>query len=248
MPSVDDPLRANLTRQCLTSIQRYILDHHLGPGDKLPSLPQWAEMLGVSVRAVREAMQALQALDLVDIQHGRGIFVRSVEDSDFLDFLVRSRLPRVSTEEVVQARAMLELVALEACIANATPQDIAELEQILDQYRDDLAHGGQLRGADCHRLFHYRMLQATGSQLLYMLGVPLWNAYIALGATGRLPPEEQPQTDPIETHGAYLRAIKDRDFSHTRDLVNRHLLGLCAHYHVFPFGDKSRHAADGPDS
>lgn len=245
MQSAGGPLRVNLTRQCLASIQRYILDHHLGPGDKLPSLQQWAEMLGVSVRAVREAMQALQALGLVDIQHGRGIFVRSVEDNDFLDFLVRSRMASVSTPDVVQARAMLELVALEACIANATPQDIAELEEILDLYRENLDR--QDGGGEYHRLFHYRMLQATGSQLLYMLGVPLWNTYIALGATGRLPQEEQAQADPIESHEAYLQAIRDRDFGRTRELVNEHLLGLCAHYHVFPFGDKSCYVNDEAD-
>ena len=89
--SITKPRRVNLTRQCLRSIRQYIAQNDLCPGDRLPSQQDWAEMLGVSALVVREAFQALQALGLVEIQHGRGIFVRGVEEADFLTLLAFDR-------------------------------------------------------------------------------------------------------------------------------------------------------------
>jgi GntR family transcriptional repressor for pyruvate dehydrogenase complex len=125
MVNLSKPQRNDLTRQCIASIQHYITVHHLQAGDKLPSLQQWAEMLEVSVAVVREAFRALEALGLVDIQHGRGIFVCSLEEVDFVDFLAHQRsLESFTLEEVIEARAMLELTVLETCIARCTSNSI----------------------------------------------------------------------------------------------------------------------------
>jgi len=47
----------------------------------------------------------------------------------------------------------------------------------------------------------------------------------------------------VAIHEAYLEAIKNRDFSRTRELVDQQLLGLCSKYHVFPFADASKEPA-----
>ena len=72
---VTKPQRADLVRQCIDSIQHYVSLNEMAPGEKLPSLQEWSDTLGVSVVVVREAFRALQALGVVDIQHGRGIYV-----------------------------------------------------------------------------------------------------------------------------------------------------------------------------
>ncbi|OQY22508.1 MAG: hypothetical protein B6I34_05780 [Anaerolineaceae bacterium 4572_32.1] len=234
MNDVSKPRRIDLTRQCITSIQDYIAVNHLGPGDRLPSLQEWADMLEVSVVVVREAFRALQALDLVDIQHGRGIFVCDLEEADFLDFLaLRYSLDQFSLEEIIEARAMLELAILETCIARATPVMIEELERILDELRKD----PPLTGVDSpvHKRFHQTMLKASGDRLLASIGMPLLNTFWTLGNSGQMQlPEEVHWLDMVASHEAYVDAIKRRDFSKTRDLVDRHLLGLCSRYHIFP--------------
>src|SRR5947208_1253335 len=45
------------------------------PGDRLPSIVQLAKALAVSTGSVREALRSLQSLGLVQITHGRGVFV-----------------------------------------------------------------------------------------------------------------------------------------------------------------------------
>jgi GntR family transcriptional repressor for pyruvate dehydrogenase complex len=237
MVQVAKPHRVNLTRQCLNSIQDYISSNRLKSGDKLPSLKVWADMLEVSVVVVREAFRALQALGLVDIQHGRGIFVCSLEETDFLGFLAfRYSLDQFSLEEIIEARAMLELAILETCIARATPVMIVELEKVLEELRKT----PPLAGIDSHlhKRFHQTMLKASGDRLLASIGMPLLNTFWTLGNSGRMQlPEEVNQIDMVSIHAAYVDAIERRDFSQTRDLVDRHLFGLCSKYHIYPFAN-----------
>ena len=237
-PVVPRLQHTNLTRQCFNSIRQYIADNQLGPGDRLPSQQEWAELLGVSVLVVREALQALRALGLVEVQHGRGTFVCGLEGANFLDFLTfNESRGKFSLEEVVEARAMLELAVLESCVARASPESISEMEQILGQLREDPPPLGI--DSTLHQLFHRVMLRASGNRLLLDIGMPLFNTFWALGNTGGIKfTEEALQTDMIAVHAAYLEAIKNRDLSHTRELVDQHLLGLCSKYGVFPRADQ----------
>ena len=152
---------------------------------KLPSLQEWADMLEVSVVVVREAFRALQALGLVDIQHGRGIYVCSLDEMNFLGILsFRSSLDQFSLEEIIEARAMLELAILETCIARATPAMIAELEGIVDELRNNPPLAGI--DSNLHKLFHQTMLKASGDRLLASIGMPLLNTFWSLGNSGKI--------------------------------------------------------------
>lgn len=231
------PRRADLTRQCVDSIQEYIDFHNLRPGARLPSLSEWADLLGVSILVVREAFRALQALGLVDIHHGRGVYLSSPEETDFLGYLAfRHSLDRFTLEEVIEGRAMLELTVLEACIARAGDAAIAELEGILDDLRRDPPLAGQ--DSPDHKRFHQAMLRASGDRLLESIGLPLLNTFWVLGNNGRIAlPADVHEIDMLACHAAYLDAIKRRDFSRTRELVNEHLFGLCSRLGIFPFAE-----------
>jgi len=239
---VTKPQRADLTRQCIESIQTYVSLNQVAPGEKLPSLQEWSDSLGVSVVVVREAFRALQALGVVDIQHGRGIYVMEPEDTDFLAFLsFRQSLDRFSLEEVIEGRAMLELAVLETCIGRADNAAIAELEIALG----DLRRHPSVAGRDSveHKRFHQAMLTASGDRLLATIGLPLLNTYWALGNSGRIElPKDVAGTDMFASHAAYLDAVKRRDFSQTRELVDQHLFGLCSRYGIFPFADRHQDA------
>ncbi len=228
------PQRVNLTRECVRSIQSYIQANNLGDGDKLPSFQEWAELLGVSVVVVREAFRSLQALGFVDIQHGRGIFVRGVDQLDFNDFLSYSQpFDEFTLKEVVEARAMLDLVVLELSIARATQEAIDELEQILQQmYADPSLVAVE---SPLHKRFHHIMLEASGNRLLVGIGTPLLNTFWSLDRGGIIILTEGAYSvDEVDHHAAFLNAIKNRNLSNTRELVDKHLFGSCSKYHVFP--------------
>lgn len=62
-------------RGVFCAIRRDIDQHGLAPGARLPPERQLAEDYGVSRHSVRLALSALQAEGLVEIVHGRGLFV-----------------------------------------------------------------------------------------------------------------------------------------------------------------------------
>ena len=228
------PKRASLTRECVQSIRSYILANHLGAGDRLPSFQEWAELLGVSVLIVREAFRSLEALGFVDIQHGRGIFLRGVEEIDFLDFISFKRpLDEYTLKEVIETRAMLDLAVLELSILRAGEEAIREMEEILQQlYKDPSLVAAE---SPLHMRFHRTMLESTGNRLLISIGEPLLNTFWRLDQTGVIVLTDSPYSiAEVDCHAALLNAIRNRNLANTRELVDRHLLGACARYHTFP--------------
>jgi len=49
----------------------------LRPGDRLPSIRQLEEELKVGIATIRRAYQELEEADIIDLEHGRGVFVRN---------------------------------------------------------------------------------------------------------------------------------------------------------------------------
>jgi len=192
---------------------------------------------------VREAFTTLRALGLVHIKQGSGVFLRGLEDTNFIDILAFTySLDGFTQQEIIEARAMLELTTLELCIARATAQDVAELEKLLPGIAAaDPKDSGDL---SVHKLFHMMMLCISGNRLLQGIGMPLLNTYWILGNSGSLG-ASGPMTaqEMLADHTLYVRAIQDRDVTHTRELVDQHLLHLCSKYGIFPFAAPSKDLA-----
>jgi len=230
--------QTNLTHECLLRIRSYIAEHELRPGDRLPSLQMWSKELGVSMVVVREAFTTLRGLGLVEIHQGRGVFFRGLEDTNLIDILgFTHSLDGFTQQEIIEARAMLELTTLELCIARATPADIEELESLLPRIgcadpRDSGEHS-------VHKLFHQTMLRIAGNRFLEGIGMPLLNTYWILGNSGALRPVGLTAQEMQEDHSLYVQAMREHDSSHSRELVDHHLLHLCSEHHIFPFAAPS---------
>ncbi len=230
----DKPKHVSLTRECIESIRSYILANHLTAGDKLPSFQEWAELLGVSVIIVREAFRSLEALGFVDIQHGRGIFLRGADQIDFLDFIsFKQPLDEFSLKEVIETRAMLDLAVLELSIMRAGDEAIQEMDEILQQmYKDPSLVEAE---SPLHKRFHQIMLESTGNNLLISIGAPLLNTFWRLDWSGVIVLADSPYSiHEVDCHAAFLDAIRNRSLANTRQLVDGHLLGACSKYHIFP--------------
>jgi DNA-binding FadR family transcriptional regulator len=240
------PQRANLTRECISSIRSYILTNHMSAGDKLPSFQEWAELLDVSVLVVREAFRSLEALGFVDIRHGRGIFLRGSDQIDFLDFISFNKpLDEFTLKEVVEARAMLDLTVLELSIMRADQEAIHGLEEILEKMDEDPS----LVAVESpqHKLFHQIMLESTGNQLLIRIGAPLLNTFWRMDRSNLIILTEAPYSvDEVDHHRAFLDAICNRDLTNARELVDRHLFGACSKYHIFPLVSNGLNPCDQP--
>lgn len=70
---------ATVSDQVLLQLKGAIFDGMFHDGERLPPVTELAQQFGVSPSSVREALKQLEALGLVEMIHGRGVFVRSTK-------------------------------------------------------------------------------------------------------------------------------------------------------------------------
>ncbi len=178
--------KQTLSDQLAERVQTAILAGEFAPGDSLPTEPELAEQFGVSRAVVRDATRLLMARGLVDVQHGKGVFITDPENPVFGDSLLLS-LRRVNAtawdvEQFLQI-SVPEWIALAA--ETATPEEHISIRQAADDYilyfqnfqkewwgkRVPESVQAELRAR--FERFLRAILAATGNQLTQILAGPL---------------------------------------------------------------------------
>jgi DNA-binding FadR family transcriptional regulator len=142
-----------------------LLAGDLKAGDRLVGEREMALALGVSRPVLREAMRSLAMLGLLDIQHGRGAFVRAADASVLGQALTLCLAPEPNVlEDVMQARIAIECQAIRLACVRAREHDLVAIAGTLDQLvsaRDDAE-----RAAEADHRFHLGIVRASASLAL----------------------------------------------------------------------------------
>ena len=157
-----------------------------GPGQKLPSERQLAEHFEVGRPLVREALRTLVERRVIEVQVGRGIFVRRVLPSDAarpVDNLLRRQA--ITPRQLVEARSMLEGEASLLACARVTPAELDHLRElvvvkpqpptVLARVRNDIEfHLGVVRAAhnSVIETMFSAILRPTAEMMLWSLSDP----------------------------------------------------------------------------
>lgn len=178
-------------------------------GDRLPSERMLAEQFGVSRATVRKAAQVLADAAVLEIRSGRGsssgIYVRS----DVVPAGVASSAEELPLEEiagVLEARRLFEPRVAQLAGFLATPDDLDELERIIDAQREVADDTMRVRGLDAS--FHLAIARATHNVTLIGLMQTLQQRLKL--ARHPLPLAEEARLT-IEIHERTLQAIGTRD-------------------------------------
>jgi GntR family transcriptional repressor for pyruvate dehydrogenase complex len=178
-------------------------------GDRLPSERTLAEQFGVSRATVRKASQVLADASVLEIRSGRGsasgIYVRS----DVVPASLTASGDELPLEEiagVLEARRLFEPRVAQLAGFLATPDDLGELERIIDAQRQVAADTMQVRGLDAS--FHLAIARATHNVTLVGLMQTLQQRLKL--ARHPLPLTEEARVT-IEMHERTLEAIATRD-------------------------------------
>ena len=142
-----------------------LLSGELKAGDRLLAERELALTLGVSRPVLREALRSLAMLGLLDIQHGRGAFVRSADASVLGQALTLCLAPELNIlDDVLQARIAIECQAIRLACERASERDLQGIAGMLDalvESLDDPEKGGQADYA-----FHLALVRASASSSL----------------------------------------------------------------------------------
>jgi len=114
-------------------------DHlgELGPGDRLHTERDLAQRLGISRSTIREAIRGLNMLRVLDVRHGDGIFITSLDSRSLLQVtgLAMQLLRDHEVLDMFEVRAILEGSAAALASARITEEQRAALGdrlQVLD--------------------------------------------------------------------------------------------------------------------
>lgn len=130
-----------------TSVSQQVVDYILGridrgelkSGDRLPGEREFAESLGISRVPLREAISALSAMGVVEKRHGDGNFIAEFS-SDVLGRILHTytMLDHTLSNDLFEARSLIEGAAAQLAARNATESDIAALRETLAQMERDV--------------------------------------------------------------------------------------------------------------
>lgn len=203
-------------------IKDYIVQHHLRPGDAMPTESTLSEELGVSRSSVREAVKTLTALDIVDVRHGYGTYVGRMSLSALVESLAfRGTLLSPDDTSVisdlVNIRQMLETGLAAATIEAITDAQLDEQRRLAEEMMANAKQGKEFLEQD--RAFHLILIEPTGNQLAVQLTGAFWDIH-SIVSIGLSPISDLEQT--AQAHLDIVDAAASRDVAALQHAITRH--------------------------
>jgi GntR family transcriptional repressor for pyruvate dehydrogenase complex len=190
-------------------IEKLIMSGELEVGAKLPPERSLADSLGVSRVSIRQALHELETRGLIDRRPGRGTIVLSATDAaNKSGASIASAFTSESRDitDVMELRRIIEPPIAALTAARATPRDIAQLRDLVDQMAGDVSIAAY---AELDRSFHQAIAQYTHNPLLSMLTEQI-AALIAPSRDASLQTKQR-RKNSTEEHRRILEAITAHD-------------------------------------
>lgn len=217
-------VRMALTDEAIVKIKEMITSGELGPGDRLPKEADLASRLGLSRNSLREAVKALTLVNVLDVRHGDGTFVTSLDSAHLLDalsFIVDLHRDD-SVPQFFEVRRLLEPGAAALAAGRISKEQLEGLQTLTGSLTpssgvDELVLG-DLR-------FHRGIAEATGNAVVCSLldGISgatqrarIWRGVTQAGAVERT----------LAEHTAILDAIELGDADAARAWMTAHIAGI----------------------
>jgi DNA-binding FadR family transcriptional regulator len=153
-------------------------------GEKIPAEPELMKLYGVGRSTVREAVKTLAISGILSVQQGSGTFVNSNSQGISME----QRLRRADFDEINAVRALLEKEIVKLATLNHTEEQIAEVENALEQRRLAILAEKPQECADADIAFHMAIADAAGNvvlaELYHSFTLILRNFFAARDAQG----------------------------------------------------------------
>lgn len=160
---------------------KYLTEHHVNPGDRLPPLVEIGEEMGVSVGKLREQVSVARGMGVVSVKPKLGI---QREPFNFADSVLPAILFSLATGEtrfthLSRLRQAIEVSFWDEAVVLLTPEDKARLGTLVANA------WAKLRGEPIHipngehRQLHLTIFGRLDNPFVQGLLVAYWDAYDA---------------------------------------------------------------------
>jgi len=213
-----------LTDEAIVKIKAMITSGELGPGDRLPKEADLAARLGLSRNSLREAVKALTLVNVLDVRHGDGTYVTSLDSAHLLDAL--SFMVDLHQDDSVlrffEVRRLLEPGVAALAAVRIDADQLADLRELTDS----LAPGADVDTLVANDLrFHRGIAEATGNAVVCSLldglsgatqRARVWRGVTESGAVERT----------LAEHTAIIDALAAGDAEAARAWMTAHIVGV----------------------
>jgi GntR family transcriptional repressor for pyruvate dehydrogenase complex len=194
-------------------------------GDRLPTEPVLAQMLGVGRTSVREGIAKLRMLGAVEVRRGLGTFVtgRGAADPQFA-FLQWAAEHRYRIVDLFEVRTALETTAASLGSQRATDAELDNLEAAANAHVSAHEAGDLADLVDSDQDFHLALVRCSHNEALlhvYEILVPQFRDY-----RGKSLALEGAAHRSGEDHLAVVAAVRAHDSEAASRAVSKHLATL----------------------
>lgn len=178
---------------------------------RLPTERELCELLQVQRPTVRERLTILETMGFVQRRQGSGTFL-TLPNSQFLQFYfeVGMKMGFVSVDQMQRAMEMIGLEMVSQAAIEATADDVAVLDQVVERLRtvqhlDDFVHG--------QFDFHAGLAQACHNPVISLVtdGMARVIRTVLLGRVRVLSMVRGAFDRNIDAHAAVVQALRDRE-------------------------------------
>ena len=185
------------------TLRQAILKGELAPGERLMEI-QLAEKLGVSRTPIREAIRKLELEGLVLMIPRKGAEVAKISEK--------------SLRDVLEVRRSLEELAIELACQRMTEEDIKELEEAQEAFRNAIQSADAMTIAETDEHYHDIIYNGTGNnQLVNNLSEQMYRYRLEY-----IKDADKRQILVVE-HDYILKAIRSRHVAEAKKAIREHI-------------------------
>jgi len=198
-------------------IKQMIINEQLAPGTQLPSIESLAVAFQASKGTVREALRRLESIGVVEMEHGRGTFVRRPAVKELLESALWGLDGSISTHDVLEVLVSAERLAAALCVERATSADLELIKALIERMKTAFRAGDQDGLMSLEQRFYETIASTSRNELLAQLVAFLMKL---LQGMRRVQPFSHPD---LSTYEQVLWAVQARDRKKARELIAQSL-------------------------
>ena len=225
----DELTRPNRTRvyeDVIRALERLIEEERLQPGDRLPSEAELAARLRVGTRSIREAYTTLRTMGVVEVKHGKGIFLAENSLDFFLESLAVSLKFTFSDTktlllELTDVRTLIETDLIRRFAVKRTDEELRALQETLDEMEVNFRNKNLQDFNRSDLAFHTHIVQRSGNRIIVSLYKHLQRLLTqSIEVTQYYGGSEQ---QCIRDHREMARLIRERNAEEAKRVMTAHL-------------------------
>lgn len=222
------PLKAKRAfEEIADQIKQLAYSGQLKPGDKLPSEKELTNLFHAGRMVIRESLRTLEQAGFIYIKkgYGGGAFIKNADTkvvSNSITDMVR--LGNISLSDLTEARVGIEMLILDLACQRIDDNDLCEIRENIDYTRDLITRGMIRKEGNIN--FHILLAKASKNPVLEMMIESLMNVTISFITL--LAPDVRFSKEILEYHEHIYEAIKQKDLSKAKKLMEAHILDVGA--------------------